>query len=96
MYLPVVSWVAVDPAAAVAFVGRMPPGPARDQATWAAILQFVRHDASLADAVLAEDLYDGIEDEESRARAAASLAGYFEDYDQERAEKYRAAAAREP
>ena len=96
MYLPVVNWVSVDPDQAVAFVGRLPRGPERDQATWAAILQLVRHDASLADAALAEELYDGIEDDESRARAAVALAGHFEDYDPERAGKYRTAAAGEP
>ncbi|MCY4056829.1 MAG: hypothetical protein OXG44_02380 [Gammaproteobacteria bacterium] len=89
---PVAAWVAVDPTAAVAFIDEVPPGPERDAATWVAIAQLVEHDASLADAALAEDLYAGIEDAESRTRAADALAGHFEDYDEERAEQYRAAA----
>ena len=43
-----------------------------------------------------DDLYAGIEDEESRQNAAAALARHFEDYDEERAERYRAAAGIEP
>ena len=90
--VPVTAWVHVDPAAAAAFIGQVPLGSERDQAAWAAILQLARHDASLAEAALAEDLYAGIEDAESRTRAAHALARHFEDYDEERAERYRAAA----
>ena len=92
MSSPVAAWVAVDPSAAVAFIDEVPPGPERDAATRVAIVQLVEHDASLADAALAEDLYARIEDAESRTRAAYVLAGHFEDHDEERAEQYRAAA----
>lgn len=89
---PVAAWAAVDPTAAAAFIDEVPPGPERDRASWVAVVQLVRRDASLADAGLAEDLYAGIEDAEARTRAARALATHFEDYDEERAERYRAAA----
>ena len=96
LHVPVAAWVAIDPTAAAAFIGQAQPGRERDQAVWVAILELVRHDASLAGAALAEDLYAGIEDEESRQNAARALARHFEDYDEERAERYRAAAGTEP